>query len=84
MHALAASAAPAAFPRAAADAAPCCLHFEPLRPGARGVDVPCDRSGHVPLDTLGERLRNRYFFARACMGRLFAAPVVVGPAAGRP
>jgi hypothetical protein len=30
----------------------------------------------VALDVLGERLRNNYFFARACIGRLFAAPVL--------
>lgn len=60
----------------AGPALPYRLHFEPLTPGAGGVDIPCDGSGRVPLDTLGEKLRNNYFFARACIGRLFAAPTV--------
>lgn len=55
---------------------PCQLHFEPLRPEAQSVDIPCDRRGQVAIDALGERLRNNYFFARACIGRLFAAPVL--------
>lgn len=59
------------------NALPCRLHFEPLCPAAHGVDVPCDCHGRVALDGLGERLRNNYFFARACIGRLFAAPVVL-------
>ena len=60
----------------AGPALPYRLHFEPLTPGAGGVDIPCDGTGRVPLDTLGEKLRNNYFFARACIGRLFAAPTV--------
>ncbi|PTT80342.1 hypothetical protein DBR42_19550, partial [Pelomonas sp. HMWF004] len=52
------------------------LHFEPLTAGDDGLDVPCDASGRVRLDTLGDRLRNDYFFARTLIGHLFAAPTV--------
>lgn len=52
------------------------LHFEPLRPPAAGLDIPCDPQGRVGLDALGEQLRNDYFFARALIGRLFARPTV--------
>ena len=52
------------------------LHFEPLTAGDAGLDIPCDPSGRVGLDALGEKLRNDYFFARTLIGRLFAAPTV--------
>ncbi|RZL38026.1 MAG: hypothetical protein EOP35_06925 [Rubrivivax sp.] len=52
------------------------LHFEPLRPGEAGLDVPCDPQGRVWLDALGDKLRNDYFFARTLVGRLFASPTV--------
>ena len=52
------------------------LHFEPLTAGDAGLDIPCDPSGRVGLDALGDKLRNDYFFARTLIGRLFAAPIV--------
>jgi len=52
------------------------LHFEPLTAGDAGLDIPCDPSGRVGLDALGDKLRNDYFFARTLIGRLFAAPTV--------
>lgn len=52
------------------------LHFEPLTVGDAGLDIPCDPSGRVGLDALGDKLRNDYFFARTLIGRLFAAPTV--------
>lgn len=52
------------------------LHFEPLKAGDAGLDVPCDPQGRVGLDGLGSKLRNDYFFARTLIGRLFAAPTV--------
>lgn len=39
---------------------------------------PCDAQGKVNLDGLSERARNNYFYARALIGREFAAPVVSG------
>ena len=52
------------------------LHFEPLTAGDAGLDIPCDPSGRVGLDALGDKLRNDYFFARTLIGRLFAAPTI--------
>ena len=37
---------------------------------------PCDARGSVLIDTLSERARNNYFYARAMMGREFLAPQV--------
>jgi hypothetical protein len=38
---------------------------------------PCDAQGTVNLDGLSDRERNNYFYARALIGREFAAPVVM-------
>jgi hypothetical protein len=38
---------------------------------------PCDAQGKVNLDGLSDRARNNYFYARALIGREFAAPVVM-------
>lgn len=37
---------------------------------------PCNPRGQVELDTLSERARNNYLFARAMVGRELAAPAV--------
>ena len=41
------------------------------------LSFPCDASGHVDLDSLGDRARNEYLFARTVIGRDFMAPEVV-------
>lgn len=52
------------------------LRFESLfRPG-RGLAFPCDERGCVELDTLSERARCNYLYARAVVGREFATPAV--------
>jgi hypothetical protein len=38
---------------------------------------PCDAQGKVNLDGLSNRARNNYFYARALIGREFAAPIVM-------
>jgi hypothetical protein len=38
---------------------------------------PCDAQGKVNLDGLSNRARNNYFYARALIGREFAAPVIL-------
>jgi hypothetical protein len=38
---------------------------------------PCDAQGKVNLDGLSDRARNKYFYARALIGREFAAPVIL-------
>ena len=41
-----------------------------------GFSFPCDERGGVDLDSLGERTRNNYLFARAMVGRELAMPEV--------
>ncbi|HVZ44036.1 MAG TPA: hypothetical protein VHA82_09510 [Ramlibacter sp.] len=52
------------------------LRFRNLFDSGRGYAFPCDRQGHVDLDTLSERARNNYFYARAMVGRELAVPDV--------
>jgi hypothetical protein len=52
------------------------IRFQSLFQGGRALVFPCDREGHVDLDTVGERARNNYFFARAAIGLEYAMPVV--------
>jgi hypothetical protein len=52
------------------------LRFRSLfNPGA-GYAFPCDASGEVDLDSLSERGRNHYFFARTAVGCEFHLPTV--------
>jgi hypothetical protein len=51
------------------------LCFRSLRSGS-DFAFPCDAEGHVDLDTMSERTRNNYFYARAMMGREVAYPAV--------
>ena len=41
----------------------------------RVLAFPCDACGHVDLDSLDERNRTNYFYARTCVGREFASRV---------
>ncbi len=52
------------------------LTFEPLAGQGSGYAFPCDDHGRVDLDTLSDRARNDYLFARALVGRTLAAPAV--------
>jgi hypothetical protein len=52
------------------------LRFDSLFQPGRALSFPCDAEGHVDLDTLSERARDNYFFARTFVGRDFTAPVV--------
>ncbi len=40
------------------------------------LDFPCDSKGAVFLETLPEKARNNYFFARATMGKEYLTPKV--------
>ncbi len=53
------------------------LRFESLFNPGRGLTFPCDQHGAVELDSLSERARKNYFYARAVVGREFATPAVV-------
>jgi hypothetical protein len=52
------------------------LRFQSLFSEGRALAFPCDGGGHVPLDSLSERARTNYLYARAVVGREFAVPVV--------
>ena len=52
------------------------LRFASLHRAGQSLSFPCDACGQVALDSLSERSRNNYFFARAVVGRDFAWPVV--------
>ena len=53
------------------------LRFRSLFRKGRGYAFPCDAAGRVVLDELGERARINYLFARALVGRNFAAGEVM-------
>lgn len=51
------------------------LRFTRLLDPGRGYAFPCDRTGHVDLDSLSELARANYLYARTVVGREFFAPV---------
>jgi hypothetical protein len=53
------------------------LRFQSLFHDGRALAFPCDVYGQVDLDTLSEKARNNYFYARAVVGRDFAVPAVL-------
>ena len=52
------------------------LRFQSLFQEGRGYSFPCDASGQVDIDSLSDRARCNYFFARTVIGREFAIPAV--------
>jgi hypothetical protein len=52
------------------------LRFKPLVATSSGFAFPCDDKGHVSLDTMSERARNDYFYARAMVGRELTPPAM--------
>jgi hypothetical protein len=52
------------------------LRFRSLGSGQVDLTFPCDSIGRVDLDSLGERVLNRYLYARAVVGGAVLAPVV--------
>ncbi len=53
------------------------LRFRSLFDQGRGLAFPCDPAGHVNLDSLSERARDNYLYARAMAGREYASPAVM-------
>ena len=53
------------------------IRFQSLFNEGRGLAFPCDATGHVNLDSLSERGRSNYLFARAMVGREFAMPRIL-------
>ena len=52
------------------------LRFASLFDEGRGLSFPCDQAGHVDLDSLSDRARANYFFARSAIGHEFRCPDV--------
>lgn len=52
------------------------LCFRTLVNAGRAFAFPCDERGRVDMDTLSERARNNYLFARAMVGRELDVPAV--------
>jgi hypothetical protein len=52
------------------------LRFRSLFNEGRALAFPCDAGGHVEMDGLSDRARMNYLYARAVVGREFAAPAV--------
>ena len=58
------------------------LRFRSLFHEGRAFAFSCDGRGHIDLDRLSERARERYLYARALVGREFAWPAVQPVTAG--
>jgi len=52
------------------------LRFRSLFHEGRALAFPCDREGHVDLDSVSDRARDNYLFARAMVGREYAVPFI--------
>jgi hypothetical protein len=52
------------------------LCFRSLFFEGQALAFPCDAKGRVDMDTLSERARNNYLFARRAVGREFFVPSV--------
>ena len=53
------------------------IRFQSLFHEGRALAFPCDRNGQVDLDSVNERVRSNYLFARAMIGRDYAMPFVM-------
>lgn len=53
------------------------LLFQSLGDAEPSCAFPCDPGGHVDMDTLSDAARENYLYARAVIGREFAAPAVI-------
>jgi hypothetical protein len=52
------------------------LRFDPLTTPGQILAFPCDAQGQVDLNSLSNRARCDYLFARALIGRDFTRPAV--------
>jgi len=53
------------------------IRFQSLFEAGRALTFPCDAKGRVQMDDLSEAARNNYLYARAVIGREYAAPAVL-------
>ena len=52
------------------------IRYQSLFSEGRALSFPCDAQGHVQMDTLTDRARANYLYARAVVGREFAFPAI--------
>ncbi len=52
------------------------LRFQSLFSEGRALAFPCDKAGHVDLDSLSDRAMENYLYARAVVGREYSLPAV--------
>lgn len=52
------------------------LRFQSLFNQGRAMVFPCDAQGQVDMDSLSERARDNYLYARAVVGFEYAAPAL--------
>lgn len=52
------------------------VRFQSLSHEGRALCFPCDANGHVNMDALSPVAIENYLFARAMVGREYAAPEV--------
>lgn len=52
------------------------IRFQSLFHEGRALCFPCDENGRVAMDTLSDRARENYLYARAVVGREYAYPRV--------
>jgi hypothetical protein len=50
------------------------LRYRSLFNEGRAYTFPCDASGRVDMDSLTEKARHNYLYARAVVGREFTVP----------
>ena len=65
------------FPVDVSLAEPCDLRFQSLFDAGRSYAFPCDATGRVDLDSLSDRARETYLYARTMIGREVSYPVVM-------
>ena len=52
------------------------VRFQSLFNAGRALSFPSDAEGHVMLDSLSDRARGNYLYARAVVGREYALPMI--------
>ncbi len=52
------------------------IRFQSLFKEGRALTFPCDAQGHVDIDSLSERARTNYLYARAVVGLEYTTPEV--------
>jgi hypothetical protein len=58
------------------------LRFQSLFDAGKALAFPCDALGQVPLDELSARALENYLYARAVVGRDYAAPQLIPSSEG--